>query len=416
MDYEQTKQSGMVYTASGSKNGSHPDVIPEHILSGSDDCASQEPVNGISHNRDSETGSLEELPNRDTSLSDTAIEPSVLSRVSWPTYLLVCLFGIGSWVAINGMWTELPVLVNHVPEQWSLPSYLTVIVQLANIGPLAYSIGNSFAPKVIHERPVVYLLVFIGFSSCILLAIFWNKTSFIFGAKRSTALIVLVFFVSVVDCTTTVVFLPFMSIFPDIYMSALYTGESLSGLLPSLVALGQGIDKPKTKLSIVCEHDNNTCHNVTSKYYSGLNFSPNWFFVFLSTMMIVCGFAFTAINFLPSIKRIHVKDYSSLLKFRSVASNKRTRSQEMMDQPLLDVCLEDRADTDVNCTKASCCIQSEENYMNADNGNHSFRTFLYLLVVQAWINCLSNGVVSQIQAYACEPYGTNAYHLGKLCM
>ena len=44
--------------------------------------------------------------------------------------LLAMMFGIGAWVAINGMWVELPLLVLHLPEGWNLPSYLAVIIQV----------------------------------------------------------------------------------------------------------------------------------------------------------------------------------------------------------------------------------------------------------------------------------------------
>jgi hypothetical protein len=53
---------------------------------------------------------------------------------------LFVLFGISSWVAINGLWVETPILVQKLPEAWNLASYIVVITQLANIGPIIYSI------------------------------------------------------------------------------------------------------------------------------------------------------------------------------------------------------------------------------------------------------------------------------------
>jgi hypothetical protein len=44
--------------------------------------------------------------------------------------------GIGSWIGINSLWIQLPLLVNVLPEAWYLASYLVIIIQLANIGPL----------------------------------------------------------------------------------------------------------------------------------------------------------------------------------------------------------------------------------------------------------------------------------------
>lgn len=35
------------------------------------------------------------------------------------THVLVALFGMGSWAAINGIWVQLPVVVKDLPEgEW----------------------------------------------------------------------------------------------------------------------------------------------------------------------------------------------------------------------------------------------------------------------------------------------------------
>ena len=47
-------------------------------------------------------------------------------------FLLIVLFGMGSWVAINGVWAELPLLVGSLPEGWNLPTYLVLIIQVIN--------------------------------------------------------------------------------------------------------------------------------------------------------------------------------------------------------------------------------------------------------------------------------------------
>ncbi len=63
--------------------------------------------------------------------------------------ILSVLFGISSWVAVNGVWTQTPLLVERLPEQWNLTSYVVMIVQLANIGPIVYSILKfKFSLKV----------------------------------------------------------------------------------------------------------------------------------------------------------------------------------------------------------------------------------------------------------------------------
>ena len=39
-------------------------------------------------------------------------------------YLSSLLFGLGSWVAITGLWLETPLLIHYLPEKWALSSYL----------------------------------------------------------------------------------------------------------------------------------------------------------------------------------------------------------------------------------------------------------------------------------------------------
>ena len=97
------------------------------------------------------------------------------TSVSVITYVLVVIFGTGSWIAVNGLWVELPIIVQEIPESWSLPSYLTVIIQMANIAPLAFTLGNKFFPRVVHEIPVIYVSLGIGAASCVLLALFGRK-------------------------------------------------------------------------------------------------------------------------------------------------------------------------------------------------------------------------------------------------
>uniref|UniRef100_A0AAV2MBW2 Riboflavin transporter n=1 Tax=Knipowitschia caucasica TaxID=637954 RepID=A0AAV2MBW2_KNICA len=110
---------------------------------------------------------------------------------------------MGSWVAINGLWVELPLVVPEIPEGWYLPSYLTVLIQMANIGPLFITLMHRFRPGTIDERPVVYIIVVL------------------------------------VDCTSSVTFLPFMMRLHPQYLTTYFAGEGLSGLVPALVALIQ---------------------------------------------------------------------------------------------------------------------------------------------------------------------------------
>lgn len=318
------------------------------------------------------------------------------SDISIITYVLVVIFGTGSWIAVNGLWVELPIIVQEIPESWSLPSYLTVIIQLANIGPLAFTLGNTFFPRVVREVTVIYVSLFIGTAACILLVFFWKETSYIFGAERSIALLVLCFFLSMVDCNSSVTFLPFMAIFRETYMTPYFGGEGLSGLLPSLVALGQGVGggshTPCVNPTLApMNTTNGTSTNGTStgSWGPGPKFPAEVFFWFLAGMMASCGLAFLGLNYLPVAKRQQVKNYEG--------NNQGAQSCEQAIELVSD---EER--------------QNNENLQGEDDHvveNMTISNVVLLLVIVALVSGLSNGVIPAIQSYACIPYSYYIYHL-----
>ena len=164
---------------------------------------------------------------------------------------LAVLFGISSWISINGLWVELPVIVDVLPESWSLASYLSIIVQIANLGPISYALFRWTFPGLRWEKYIILAMLSVGIVASGLLSALWDKTSVILGKEHSTALFVLVFFLSLVDCTSSVLFLPFMGIFRETYLNSYLVGEGMSGFLPALVALAQGVG------------GNPRCENVT---------------------------------------------------------------------------------------------------------------------------------------------------------
>lgn len=103
--------------------------------------------------------------------------------------VLCILFGIGTWLCVNGLWVELPLLVQQLPEGWALPAYLSVVIQLANLGPVMYTVLNSFFPRVVTDVRSIYVVMVVGFTAVILLANYWHSTESILGQEHSTALL-----------------------------------------------------------------------------------------------------------------------------------------------------------------------------------------------------------------------------------
>uniref|UniRef100_A0A4W3H552 Riboflavin transporter n=1 Tax=Callorhinchus milii TaxID=7868 RepID=A0A4W3H552_CALMI len=283
----------------------------------------------------------------------------------WPAmalllHVLSALFGLGSWVAINGLWVELPLLVPETPEGWYLPSYLTILIQLANVGPLLVTLLHRFRPGWLPETRVVYAIVCLGVVSCLLVALFWKETGMVGGERHSTALLALAFFLSLVDCTSSVTFLPFMSRLQARYLTSYYTGEGLSGLVPALVALAQGVGV------VTCHQDNLVAH------YQPANFSPRVFFFLLAGMMLMCLMAFGLLNHLPLARRHHQQHHRTPGKYGKHSPRDTER-------------------------EPSCWYKARPT------------TFIFLVL--AWVNGLTNAVLPSVQSYSCLPYGSLAYHL-----
>ncbi|CAL9703280.1 unnamed protein product [Knipowitschia caucasica] len=307
-------------------------------------------------------------------------------------HLLACGFGLGSWVAVNGLWVELPLIVNTLPEGWDLPSYLTVIIQLANLGPMLVTLMYKLCPGRQKERVVIYSILCVGVVSCLLLALFWDRTSLIGGAPRSTAFFIITFFLALVDCTSSVTFLPFMMQLPAKYITTYFIGEGLSGFIPGVIALAQGVGIAK------CVNSTQTTGNYSNTedmwffqtQYLPPHFSTEVFFILLALMMCISMAAFVALNKLPRTFEMSTENLVPGTSVSSVCSG--------LDNPGED-------------------MQREGSHSDGTEGlsqAHPKKSmtqlwFIYCMVV--WVNGATNGVLPSVQTYSCMPYGNLAYHL-----
>ncbi|KAL1020946.1 hypothetical protein UPYG_G00006750 [Umbra pygmaea] len=311
-------------------------------------------------------------------------------------HVLACCFGLGSWVAVNGLWVELPLIVNALPEGWELPSYLTVIIQLANLGPLLITVMHKLRPSQLRESSVIYTVLSIGVVACGLLALFWDETTVVAGASHSTAFFTLIFFLALVDCTSSVTFLPFMTQLPAQYITTYFIGEGLSGFIPGLVALGQGVGMAKCVNgtdSFVNFTEDDT--HVIQTLYLPPNFSTEVFFFLLSGMMCISLAAFYALNRLPCTTKQStenlVPDTETVASVRSGLDNPGTLTKGDNSNPKLT------------------SVESGQPQLNKPGHSVFQLSFIYFMVV--WVNGVTNGVLPSVQTYSCMSYGNLAYHL-----
>lgn len=307
------------------------------------------------------------------------------------THMLAVLFGMGSWVSINGLWVELPLIVPQVPEGWYLPSYLSVLIQMANFGPLFVTLMHRLRPGALNETAVIYVIITVGAMASFLLAFFWKETVLVAGVPRSLALLLLTFFLAAVDCTSSVTFLPFMMRLQPQYLTTYFIGEGVSGLLPALAALIQGVGLVRCINSTQSlNHSINASSHLQAQYKPS-NFSAEVFFFFLSTMMLVCLVAFLLLNYHPAVAREHpAPRYTNGNKENSQRRRKWAEQRPMMD-PFRQ--------------------QNHKSRSSFGSGSYSWMQVVYIFVVLAWVNALSNTVLPSVQSYSCLPYGNGAYHL-----
>ncbi|KAM3820732.1 solute carrier family 52, riboflavin transporter, member 3-like [Vipera latastei] len=332
--------------------------------------------------------------------------------MAWLTHFLACVFGTGSWMAINGVWVELPLLVTELPEGWYLPSYLTIIIQLANIGPLFVTVMHKLKPGLLKEVPVICVVVSTGILACFLLAFLWHYTTPVAGEPHSVAFFVLTFFLSLVDCTSSVTFLPFLAHFHPRYIPTLFIGEGLSGFIPALFALAQGagiascvqVPAPTFNASV----GNSSWGNVSGPgdslpmetRYSPANFSSLVFFLLLSAMMFFCLVAFLFLNRQPKSWDLSTRDLCAseitLHSVQTVAVGKEEPAS-WKGGPTYS--------TERKLEKAS------EDGQEAENAVYTRSKFVFIYFLVTWVNALTNGILPSIQSYSCLPYGNLAYHL-----
>lgn len=326
--------------------------------------------------------------------------------ISVAVFASVCVFASSSWIGLNAVWVELPLMIGVLPESWTLPSYLVVVIQVANVGPLMYTVAGRLAPGRVRDWAVVYAIVGIGLASCLLLAFHWDKTTTIVvgggAGKHATALLALAFFLALVDCTSSVVFLPYMAQYAAPYLTAFYVGEGLSGLVPSALGLVQGVGGDPDCVNETVNPG--TGHEVVA-LYGPPRFSVGIFFGILSALLCCSGVAFTLLHFHP--------------KFRAY----RSRRQVAIDRTDSDAqsLLSHDDENHVISSSSSSSYQSTPRPADSRGGAgagvapSNFSPFgseaVALLATVACVNALSNGVLPAIQSFSCLPYGSLAYSL-----
>jgi riboflavin transporter 2 len=216
-------------------------------------------------------------------------------------YTLIIIFNLSTWIDLNSVWIELPLIVTSAPERWTLPSTLSLIISLANIFPVIVVIIRWRLGKRFSEIPFIYIIIIVGIIACCSMGLFWKYTTFIFGKERSFALIIAVFALAMLDCTSSLVFCDYMRRFKAKYLQAMFFGEALTGTLPTLIALAQGVGG-----EVRCAISNQTLN--MQPIYSVPRFSVSVFFFLVTGIIVISLIAFMILRMTSLVKLAKAED------------------------------------------------------------------------------------------------------------
>ncbi|XP_006746359.1 solute carrier family 52, riboflavin transporter, member 2 isoform X1 [Leptonychotes weddellii] len=301
------------------------------------------------------------------------------------THLLVALFGMGSWAAINGIWVELPVVVKELPEGWSLPSYLSVLVAVGNLGLLVVALWRRLAPGK-SERGPIQVVQALGVVGTALLAPLWHHVSPVAGQLHSVAFLTLALVLALACCASNVTFLPFLSHLPPPFLRSFFLGQGLSALLPCVLALVQGVGH----LECLPSPTNGTLwlpHDFPER------FPASTFFWVLTALLVTSAAAFQGLLLLlPSPPSASTAGPGSGLRARGPGVEEEEEEASPLQESLS------------RATGATPSPEPEARRLLSVHG-------ACLLGLLAITNALTNGVLPAVQSFSCLPYGRLAYHL-----
>lgn len=303
--------------------------------------------------------------------TDTVIKP--LRKRNIFVDILAILFGVSSWIGVTSTYLQLPLLVPSAPEGWSLPSYIVITVQIANIGSFAYVLYQKYSPKKIDDGFLIYLTLAIGCIAAICMAFFYHHTVEIAGTPYSVFLLLFTLMFALVGCLSSVLFMPYMGRFRECYLVSYMFGMGLNGFVSSVIALIQGVGGPPECIP------SNTTQGEFIEYYPPPLFGIGLYFGFVFGILVLSTIAFILLNNLRTCK----KEYA--------AGTIGMGNEYHYDH-------KDEND-------------ETKKHIPDDVLNLSTFNYIFLMAAVVGLSGLGNGLLPGLMSYSCLPYGNQIYHL-----
>lgn len=171
---------------------------------------------------------------------------------SWLVLFCFFLIGVAPWLAVNAIFSQVPIWVAETPEKEKLSSQLMLIVQSANLTPVIFlycqkkckptnnisSIDDWNRICKDHARWLFFIFISSMFV-LVLAALSWRMTLNIANQERSVALLFCTLVAGSLGCLSSVVIWPFATLFVPNLTTAVSGGMGFAWLLSSVVSLLQ---------------------------------------------------------------------------------------------------------------------------------------------------------------------------------
>lgn len=291
------------------------------------------------------------------------------------TYILLTFVVLSSWTDINGIFAELPQIVLTQPEYWKLGAYLALVTNFGNIAPASLVLIKCLYKKdKLNPIPINYIVIIIGMLSCFLLIFFWQRTMFIRNQEYSVALLLLACFLSLLDCTSSVTFADYIQRFRKEFTNSLFLGESLTSIVPSLLAIAQGNGQ------LYCISFMNGT-NSTQAVYKTARFSVSIYFLCLFLLLTISLISFV------------------LLQWTNIARNAYQKTTKPSIQYTED---------DIETTNSFF----EETLTSTKPSSLTTTSYILLLCGCIYTSSILFGVLLPLSTYVLMPYGHHIFYYG----
>ncbi len=293
---------------------------------------------------------------------------------------------------VNGVFVELPFMVNRLPEGYKIASTLALAIQAGNVGPAAYALAyRRYGTR--SYSPTVYAILTIGVVCCCLLAAFWSVSA----GGVSYPLIVLATGLALVDCTSSVVFWPVVARFPKHLLPGLAVGEALGGTLAG--ALGW----------IQAANNGGVCGFAGT---SSPLFPPSAYFVILAGVPLASAFAYAQLDRTEALRPGPASSRGSLILNDAAALSDDSRELRGAQSGSSEY---EQVGPETRELEGKWTIESELGVSDGAVGEEgaskvwSPRGWLSVYGAIAVLSLFQNGVFPSLLPYATVPYGQCVY-------